>query len=170
VRHYATLAAPLTDLLHDRKFKWPATTQQAFTELILQLTKLSTLHLPDFSKPFVVETDASQVAIGAMLSQDGHPLSFFNKKMCPCLQASSVFVREMYAITEVVKKWRQYLLGQQFKIYMDQKSLNTLLSQTIQTLEQQKWTTRVNNFCQWILQELHETPIAGRSSLKPTLT
>jgi len=43
----------------------------------------------------------------------------------------------MYAITEAVKKWRPYLLGQHFKIFTYQKNLHTLLSQIIQTLEQQ---------------------------------
>jgi len=94
---------------------------------------MSTLHLPDFKLPFVVETDAFAVAVGAILSQTGHPLAFFSKNMNLKLQASSVYVREMYAITEAVKRWRQYLLGQHFKIITDQKSLNTLLSQTTQT-------------------------------------
>jgi len=43
----------------------------------------------------------------------------------------------MYAITEVIQKWHQYLLGTHFKIYINQKKLNTLLSQTIQTPDQQ---------------------------------
>jgi len=103
------------------------------------MTKMPTLHLPDFKLPFVVEIDASAVAVGAVLSQTGHPLAFFSKKMNPKLQASSVYVREMYAITEAVKRWRQYLIGQHFKIITDQKSLNTLLSQTIQTPEQQNY-------------------------------
>ncbi|MCI67899.1 hypothetical protein A2U01_0089158, partial [Trifolium medium] len=47
---------------------------------------------------------ASAVAIGDVLSQEGHPLAFFSKKMCPRMQVSSVYVREMYAITEAVKK------------------------------------------------------------------
>jgi len=78
---------------------WPVTADTTFTELKLQIAKVPTLHLPDFSQPFVVETDASAVVVGAVLSQNKHPLSFFGKKMCPRLQASSVYVRETYAIT-----------------------------------------------------------------------
>ena len=52
----------------------------------------------------------------------------------------------MYGITESIKKWCQYLIGQHFKIITDQKSLNTLLSQIIQTLEQQKWTIKLQGY------------------------
>lgn len=105
VRNYATLAAPLTDLLCSTKFTWNKESSLAFTELKEKITSAPVLGLPDFSKLFIVETDASAVAIGAVLSQGGHPLAFFSKTMCPRLQASSTYVREMYAITEAIKKW-----------------------------------------------------------------
>lgn len=68
---------------------------------------------------------------------------FFSKKMCLRVQAASVYDREMYAITESVKKWRLYLLGRHFRIYTDQKGLKGLVSQTIQTSSQQKWLTKL---------------------------
>lgn len=146
LRHYATLAAPLTDLLRSTNFVWNTAASSAFTELKNKITSVPVLTLPDFSQVFVVETDASAVAIGAVLSQGGHPLAFFSKKMCPRLQASSTYVREMYAITEAVKKWRQYLIGRQFYIFTDQQSLKNLLAQTIQTPEQQKWAFKLQGF------------------------
>lgn len=100
------------------------------------MTETPVLCLPDFSQIFFVETDASAIAAGSVLSQQGHPLAFFSKKLCNRLQASSVYVREMYVITKAVKKWRQYLIGTHFHIYTDQKSLKNILVQKIQTLEQ----------------------------------
>lgn len=97
VRQYATLAAPLTDLLRSTKFHWSTEASLAFTALKEKMTTMPVLALPDFSKVFAVETDASAVAIGAVLSQDGHPLAYFSKKLCPRLQAASVYVREMCA-------------------------------------------------------------------------
>lgn len=146
VRHYATLAAPLTDLLRSTKFTLNATAEAAFSKLKEQITTTPVLILPNFSKLFVVETDASAVAIGAVLSQEGPPLAFFSKKMCNRMQSSSVYVREMYAITEAIKKWHQYLIGRHFHIYTDQKSLKNLLVQTIQTPEQQKWVSKLQGF------------------------
>ena len=146
VRHYASLAAPLTDLLRSTNFVWSSAAASAFTELQHRMTDMPVLTLPDFTKKFLIETDASGVAIGAVLSQEGHPIAFFSKKMCPRMQAASVYVREMFDVIEAVKKWRQYLIGQQFHIHTDQKSLRNLLLQKIQTPEQQKWAAKLQGF------------------------
>lgn len=47
---------------------------------------------PDFSKVFSIETDASSVAIGVVLTQAGHPLAFFSKKMTPKMQSSFAYI------------------------------------------------------------------------------
>ncbi|XP_058784315.1 uncharacterized protein LOC131659094 [Vicia villosa] len=102
VKNYATLAAPLTDLLRSTKFEWSTEAAVAFTELKKRMTDMPVLSLPDFTKQFIIETDASAVGIGAVLSQDGHPIAFFSKKLCPRMQAASVYVREMFAVTESI--------------------------------------------------------------------
>lgn len=107
------------------------------------MTRLPVLALPNFNSQFEVITDASSVAIGVVLSQGGHPIALFSRKMCPRLCSSSVYFRELSAVTEAVKKWWQYLLGNTFKIFTDHKSLKSLMDQTIQTPEQQKWVTKL---------------------------
>ena len=79
--------------------------------------------LPDFFIPFVVETDASGTGVGAVLTQNGHPLAYFSQKLSPRMQAASAYKREMQAIILVVWKWQHYLLGSQFTILTDQQSL-----------------------------------------------
>lgn len=99
-----------------------------------------------FFADFDVTTDASGTAVGDVLSQRYHPLAFFSKKIYPCTQLASAYDREMFAITEAVKKWRQYLLGCHFWIFTDQCNIRSLLSQTIQTPSQQKWLTKLVGF------------------------
>lgn len=65
------------------------------------MMQLPTLTLPDFTLPFKVTTDASIVAIGAVLSQNHHPLSFFSKKLGPRMSSSSTYIRELYGGKEM---------------------------------------------------------------------
>lgn len=147
VRHYATIAGRLTDLLKKGSFHWTDEAAKAFAQLKATITTTPVLGLPNFEVLFQIDTDASVIAVGAVLSQSSHPLAFFSKKMSPKMQQStSAYVREMYAITEAVKKWRQYFLGHKFSIYTDQQSLRNLLHQTIPTPGQQKWLTKLLGF------------------------
>ncbi|XP_019430559.1 PREDICTED: uncharacterized protein LOC109337926 [Lupinus angustifolius] len=68
IQNYASHATSFTDLLKQSQFTWSNTTQEAFTHLKQPMTKTSVLALPDFSIVFDVETDASSLAIGAVLS------------------------------------------------------------------------------------------------------
>lgn len=73
------------------------------------MTTAPVLQLPDFSKESVIQTDASGIGMGTILTQNGHPVSFFSKSFCSKLQNSSTYVRELHAITTAVHKWRHYL-------------------------------------------------------------
>ncbi|XP_062104134.1 uncharacterized mitochondrial protein AtMg00860-like [Humulus lupulus] len=81
VAHYASVAAPLTDLLKKDSFQWSSEASQAFEKLKAAMTSTPVLQLPDFSQDFIVETDASNIGIGGVLMQNGHPIAFFSKKI-----------------------------------------------------------------------------------------
>ena len=119
---------------------------EAFQRLQEALMNTPVLQLPNFNKPFIVQTDASGAGIGAILTQDGHPIAYFSRQLTSRQQAMSTYAREMFAITEAVKKWCQYLLGRHFTIQTDHRSLRALLHQTIQTPEQQKWLCKLVGF------------------------
>jgi len=106
VLNYASIAHPLTDLLKANSFTWTSKAQAAFESLKQAMTQLPTLTLPNFTKPFKVTTDASLLAVGAVLSQESRPLTFFSKKLTHRLSASSTYVRELYALIESIKRWR----------------------------------------------------------------
>ena len=137
VKGYATIAAPLTDLLKKDAFKWSASAITALNKLKEVMTSTPLLAIPNFKEPFVLETDASGTGIGAILSQSEHPIAYFSKKLSSRMQKQSAYIREFHAITEALAKFRHYLLGHKFIIHTDQQSLKELLEQRLQTPEQQ---------------------------------
>ena len=80
VRGFGIIARPLFNLLKKgTPFVWTDNTEQAFTLLKQQLISAPVLALPDFSRPFVIETDACDRGIGVVLQQDGHPITYMSK-------------------------------------------------------------------------------------------
>lgn len=104
------------------------------------------LGFPDFSKQFIVETNACNSGVGVVLIQEAHTISFYSYKLSGRLSSTSIYVKKMYAITQVMDKWRHYLLGSHFLIKIDHKSLKNLLTQTIQTPEQQIFLCKLLEF------------------------
>ena len=86
------------------------------------------LKLPNYSKPFRIDlaADASDVAIGAGLLQNGQPVAFNSKKLTPTEARYYVTDRELLAIYQACMKWRQYLYGHKGTIYIDHKPLTYL--------------------------------------------
>lgn len=97
IKGYAALATPLTDLLRGNKFTWTVQASAAFTKLKQQIADTPKLQLPNLTQPFQIETDASAVAIGAVLQQAGRPLAFFSKRLCPRMQQAPTYVCELFA-------------------------------------------------------------------------
>lgn len=95
----------------------------AFDTLNTALTSALVLALPNFTQPFVIETDASGVGIGAVLMQSGHPLAFLSKALGPCSQGLSAYEKEYMAIIMAVDHWRSFLQLAELHIITDQKSL-----------------------------------------------
>jgi len=104
------------------------------------------LSLPDMSKSFIVETDASGSGIEAVLMQEGHPITYINKALGLRQQVLSTCKREMLAILLAITKWKQYLWGRSFKIRTDHVSLKYLLDQKISSPSQHLWLTKLLRF------------------------
>ncbi|KAI4357207.1 hypothetical protein L6164_001171 [Bauhinia variegata] len=103
--------------------------------------------------------------MGAVLLQNGHPISYHSKKLCPRLLQASTYVCELHAITSAVKKWQTYLLGNRFTIHTDQCSLKELMSQVIQTPEQQYYLSKLLGYCYYIVYKPGTTnPVADALS------
>ncbi|GJV61088.1 ty3-gypsy retrotransposon protein [Tanacetum coccineum] len=107
--------------------------------LLFHKKDVAVLRLPDF----IVETDASGYGVGAILSQDGHPITFFSKKFSSKMQQASTYVRELYAINKAIAKFRHCLFGHYFIICTEHRSLRHLTNQTLHTLEQEAFLPKL---------------------------
>jgi hypothetical protein len=74
------------------------------------------LALPDFSKQFILETDASNLGIGAVLMQEGHPIAYLSQGLNIINQGRSTYEKKCLAILMAVDKWHSYLQHKEFII------------------------------------------------------
>lgn len=81
ISRYAQLAAPITNLLRKNNFRWNPEAEEAFQELKVILTTAPVLVYPNFELPSVLETDACEVGVGAILLQEKHPVAYYSKKL-----------------------------------------------------------------------------------------
>ncbi|KAL5732606.1 hypothetical protein ACOSQ2_032298 [Xanthoceras sorbifolium] len=120
IKGYSARAAPLTDLLKKNKaWEWSKECQEAFEGLKKAVTEEPVLRLLDHSKPYEVQTDASNFAIGGVLMQDGHPIAFESRKLNDMERRYIVQEKEKTAVVHCLRTWRHYLLGSHFVIRTD---------------------------------------------------
>jgi hypothetical protein len=143
VKNYGKIPTPLNALLKNNSFTWTPAAAQAFQTLKMAMCTTLVLTLPDFTKTFVSECDASGKGIGAVLMQEGRPLVFTSKQLSKRNLGKSIYEKEMLAILHAVDLWHPYLLGQWFQIKTDHQSLKYFPEQCISSPEQQKWVTKL---------------------------
>jgi len=133
------ICRPLTQLLKKgTPFVWTSATEAAFQLLKKSMVEAYVLAIPDFTKVFTLETDACDYGLGVVLMQEGHPVAYLSKPLCPKNQALSTYEKECMAILMAVEKWRSYLQHREFIIKTDHKSLLYLTEQRVHTKLQHK--------------------------------
>ncbi|KAH9657900.1 hypothetical protein KPL70_023267 [Citrus sinensis] len=142
VAGYGKITAPLTDMLKQDSFTWSPTAEAVFDELRQAMASTPVLALPNFTKPFSIECDASGRGIRAVLMQEDHPIAYISKALSGKNLAMSTYDKEMLAIVFAMQKWRPYLMGQHFKIITDHRSLKNFHDQHISSPEQQMWLSK----------------------------
>ncbi|MCO5561297.1 hypothetical protein L7F22_014918 [Adiantum nelumboides] len=132
---------PMTDQLKGKgkTFTWGEEQQRSFEKFKVALASASILAILDPTKPFVVETNASDRAIGAILLQDGRPIAFESKKLDTSQQNYFVYERELYAVIHALKKWWHYLYEAQFEIMFDHESIKWFTQQNDLKDQKARW-------------------------------
>ena len=104
-------------------FHWTLQLQLSFDTLKQALVSAPVLALPDFTKGFHIETNASGTGIGVVLSQNQHPIAYISKALGPKAQAMSTYEKECMALILAITKWKSYLQRKEFTIATDHHSL-----------------------------------------------
>ena len=133
VKGFADIASPLHKITEKgRKFEWTDECQDAFESLKDILTSTPILAYPDESSSFILDTDASEIGIGAVLSQiqDGNErvLAYASRKLNKAERSYCVTRRELLAVVHFVKHFKHYLYGRKFLIRTDHGSLRWLMN------------------------------------------
>ncbi|XP_055386956.1 repetitive organellar protein-like [Condylostylus longicornis] len=148
IKDYAKIAQPLTYCLKkDNKIdvsnpKYIA----AFEKLKEIITSDPILRYPNFNYKFTLTTDASDFAIGAVLSQNGHPISFASRTLNDHETRYSTIEKELLAIVWSTKYFRPYLYGVRFTIKTDHRPLVWLNSLKEPNSKLQRWRIKLNEF------------------------
>ncbi len=134
IPQYSSIASPLTDLTRKTmptQVEWTPDCAAAFEKLKTLLCSSPVLRTPDFEKDFLVQTDASERGIGAVLSQldengADHPVAYFSRKLLPREEKYATVEKECLAVKLGIQAFRVYLLGKPFTVQTDHRALHWL--------------------------------------------
>src|SRR4051812_48194757 len=171
IDRYAKQITALNRLLRkDQEYIWTDDCDQAMKFLQERMSNAPILIPADPTKPFEVTTDASDFAVGAVLSQDGKPVAFESRQMSPAEKNYAVHEKELLAIVHALKVWRHYLEGQEFTVVTDHQSLRYLQTQDKLNRRQARWVELLQAYHFKILYKPGKTNVvADALSRRPDL-
>ncbi|KAG1282954.1 hypothetical protein G6F66_011024 [Rhizopus arrhizus] len=153
---FSAVAAPLTDLTKGigakkRPVQWTETCQDSFEKLKRLMTTAPVLLHPKLDQSFVIETDASDFGVGAVLLQDDgkgtlHPLAYESKKLSPTERGYPIQERELLAVLLALRSWRCFVEGSDFVVYTDHNPLQYLRSQVKPTPRLVRWMAEIEMY------------------------
>lgn len=130
VPNFSARVAPLTDLTRKNcpnRICWTEEMMEAFQDIKVAVCEEPVLYCPHFGKSFVLQTDASDVGIGAVLLQgeidSRHPVAYISRKLYPREVRYSTVEKECLAVKWALDTFRYYLLGREFTIETDHRPL-----------------------------------------------
>ncbi len=152
IKGYSRVVKPMTQLTGNDPWKWGKAQQDAFEELKRLLAEEVVLAIPTENGKFRVEADASEGAIGAVLSQeqDGKwcPVAFLSKSLTITERNYEIYDKELLAIMLALDEWRHYLMGaaQDFEIWTDHQNLQYFRKPQKLNRRQARWVTELAEY------------------------
>ena len=146
VHDFSTITAPITDCLKKGKFQWGPKQDESFSTIKAKLCSAPVLALPDFDKVFEVECDVSGISVGAVLSQEKRPITFFSEKLSDLRQKSSTYDQEFYAFIRALRQWVHYLIQKEFILFTDHQALKFINSQKTVNKMHARWVGFLQKF------------------------
>ena len=152
IKDFASIASPLYSVKETNKIlAWNDKCQDAFDALREALAGPSVLALPDFSKPFLLESDASNYGVGAVLSQQSDfgvvkPVAYFSRHLVKAELNYTVSEKELYAIVLGVEYFKHFLYGRPFTVLTDHRPLKWLFTKARPASRLARWIEKLNNF------------------------
>jgi len=150
VPNFAEISASLTEMTKARKpdkVEWNDESEYAFKELKRVLCEEPVIHMPDQSKPFILRTDASNSALGAVLMQekDGekHPIAYASRKLSPAEQNYATIEKECLAVVWGIKKFEPYLFDRKFVLETDHQPLHYLKRSKTENGRLMRWALQL---------------------------
>lgn len=151
IKDLAKLTRPLTkclkkgaEIIHDNEYI------EAFETCKNLLTNDPILQHPDFTKPFILTTDASNFALGAILSQgtigSDKPICFASRTLSETESRYSTIEKELLAIVWATKYFRPYLFGRKFQIVTDHKPLTWIMNLKEPNSKLVRWRLKLEEF------------------------
>lgn len=139
INRYSEITTPISNLLRKdrRKFSWTEEAEKALDTLKTALVSAPVLANPDFRLPFIIETDSSDLAIGAVLVQMQHgerkTIAYFSKKLSSTQKRYSATERECLAVLLSIDHFKHFVEGSQFVVQTDAMSLTFLQTMSIES-------------------------------------
>ena len=138
IQNFSNITKPLHELTQKNvKFVWSQEHIESFNALKDKLVQAPVLTYPQFkqdSAPFILQTDASSVGLGAVLEQNGCVIVYASKSLKKTEQHYSVIQKECLAVVFALKQFRHYLLGRPFQLLTDHSPLQWLSYQKMEGL------------------------------------
>lgn len=154
IANYSEIAAPISDLLKKNKgkFKWTEEADKALLKLKSALTSPPILANPNFELPFSIETDSSDLAVGAVLTQQINGqrrcIAYFSKKLSTTQRKYSATERECLAMLMAIEHFRHFVDATKFTIITDAMSLTFLKSMSINSKSPRiaRWAMKIQGY------------------------